>query len=355
MSANVHSTVQTEKKRPWLRFGLAFTTIFLVVLIVFALTTPLLNPLRKRLAPAVAFPVAEGAFAADGSRLFCAGETALWVYSPDSSAAEYPADFSVPRFRSAGTQLLTFDAAGPSLARLTAASEPIVLDAGGTFFDAAVAENGAYALLLDRPDCRAELEVYDRSGNLRFRHRSRSVFLNTCALSPDAALVAVTTVGQRELVLAASLRLYRTDRDDEPLTWPLDAAATACGFLSEETLYVSTLNGLSLYRTDGTLLQSLPGARLLASDGSALLAFSGDTLQLFRSDGALQAVASLDSEPISAALCGDFLALQLKDSLRVYTRDFTLRGQADAAGTFCLCANGALWRISDQTATQLIP
>ena len=357
MSANVHCTAQTEKNRPWLRFGAAFALIFLAFLIVLALTTPLLDPMRRRLSPAADVPVAEGTFAAADERLLCAGDTALWVYSPDGTAAEYPADFSVPRFRTAGGQLLVFDADGKEFARLSDDddAEPTLATADGTFFDAAVAGNGTYALLLDQPDCRAVLEVYDGDGALRFRHRSKTAFLNSCALSPDAALAAVTAAGQRGLEFEAALCLYRTDREDAPVTWPLESLPYACGFLSDEVLYAACNDGLYIYRTDGALLRSLSGGRLLAQADGALLAVSDGTVQLFGADGSQQAAATPEQEPRSGALNGDYLALQFDDSLRVYTHDFTLRGRTDAAEAFCLCRNGAVWCINGQTAAQFIP
>ena len=357
MSANVHCTAQTEKNRPWLRFGAAFALIFLVFLIVLALTTPLLDPVRRRLSPAAELPVAEGTFAAAGKRLLCAGETALWVYSPDGTAAEFPTDFSVPRFRTAGGKLLVFDADGKEFAQFSDddGAEPTLSATDGTFFDAAVAENGAYALLFDQPDCRAVLEVYDSNGALRFRLQSKTAFLNSCALSPDAALVAVTAAGQRGLEFEASLCLYRTDSEDAPITWPLEGLPYACGFLSDEVLYTVCNDGLYLYRTDGALLQSLPGTRLLAQPDGALLAVSDGTVQLFDADGSQRAAATLEQEPLSGALNGEYLALQFDDFLRVYTRDFTLRGQTDTAEAFCLCRDGAVWCINGQTAAQFIP
>lgn len=356
MSANVHCTAQTEKNRPWLRFGAAFALIFLAFLIVLALTTPLLDPMRRRLSPAADVPVAEGTFAAADERLLCAGDTALCVYSPDGTAAEYPADFSVPRFRTAGGQLLVFDADGKTFALLAENSaEPTLSAADGTFFDAAIAENGAYALLFDQPDCRAVLEVYDGDGTLRFRHRSKTAFLNTCALSPDAALVAVTAAGQRGLEFEAALCLYRTDREDAPVTWPLEGLPYACGFLSDEVLYAVCPDGLYIYRTDGALLRSLSGGRLLAQADGALMAVSDGTVQIFGADGSLTAAATPEQEPLTGALSGAYLALQFDDSLRVYTRDFTLCGRTDAAEASCLCSNGAVWCINGQTAAQFIP
>ncbi len=352
MSANVHRTAQTERNRPWLRFGLAFLFIFLGFLIVLALTTPLLDPVQRWFAAPVSFSVADGAFTAQGDALFCAGETALWRYAADGSAAEYPADFSAPRFRRSGEQLLVFDEAGRSFALLRETPQPLAAD--GALFDAAVAENGGYALLFDTADCRAVLEVYDPTGALRFRYRAKTAFLNTCALSPDASLAAVTALGERGLAFESTLCLYRCDSEDAPLTWPLDGMPYACGFLSGEALYVAGSEGVSLYRTDGTPLLTLPDSRLLAQGENALLTAKDDTVQLYDADGALLAAVTVETEPTGAALCGEYLALQFEASLRVYTRDFRLCGQTEAEG-FCLREDGTVWCINARTAARWIP
>ena len=355
MSANVHRTAQTERKRPWLCFGIAFSLIFFAFFLVLSVTTPLLDPIRRHFSSPVSFPIAEGALAVSGDRLVCAGENALWLYASDGTGTEYPADFSAPRFRSDGKQLLGFDADGTTYARLSEGDEPVLSDAEGTLFDADVAERGEYALLLDTVDYRAVLEVRDAEGALRFRHRSKTAFLNNCALSPDASLVAATALGQREAEFESRLLLFSCDSDGEPTAWTLEDVPYACGFLSESTLFVFGSAGVSVYRTDGALLQSLPEARLLAAGDGLLLADEDGTVQVLDVDGTLRAAASADGEPIGGALCGEYLVLQFDDSLRVFTRDLLPCGQTDGAAAFSLCSDGTVWCSNDLTVTRYIP
>ena len=95
---------------------------------------------------------------------------------------------------------------------------------------------------------------------------------------------------------------------------------------------------------------------LLLARGKSLFArLSDGTVQLFDADGSQRAAATLEQEPLSGALSGEYLALQFDDSLRVYTRDFTLRGQTNTAEAFCLCRDGAVWCINGQAAAQFIP
>lgn len=355
MSANVRSTAQTERNRPWLCFGIAFALIFFVFFLILSLTTPLLDPLRRQLVSPAEFSVAEGAFAALDDRLVCAGEHALYVYTADGAATEYPAEFAAPRFRTCGERLLVFDATGQSAALLSGGQTPVFFAADGALFDASVAGDGSFAMLFDVADSRAVLEVYDADGALRFRHRSKTTFLNTCALSPDASLVAVTALGQEKLDFQSALCLYRTDTENAPTTWPLDGVPLACGFLSNEALYVYTDTGLYLYYTDGTLLHALPGGRLLAQDGDGLLAAADGTVQVFSADGTQTAFASVDAEPQQGTLCGAYLALQFDDSLRVMTRELSPCGSTAPAEAFCLCPDGTVWCISDGTAARYIP
>lgn len=121
-------------------------------------------------------------------------------------------------------------------------------------FDSSIAENGAYALLFREADTRATLAVYDAEGVLRFRHRSLTVYLNTCTLSPDGTLVAVTSLGTQQLDVTACLHLFATDTGSELVSWELDGLPYACDFHSSDTLRVCTDNGEYYYSTDGTLL-----------------------------------------------------------------------------------------------------
>lgn len=355
MSANVHRTAQTERNRPWLCFGIAFALIFSVFFLILSLTTPLLDPLRRQMLSPAELPVADGTFAALDGRLLCAAEHALFVYDADGTAAEYPIEFAAPRFRSCGERLLVFDAAGQNLALWSGSPAPNFCAADGALFDASVAGDGAYALLFDAPDSRAVLEVYGTDGALRFRHRSKTAFLNTCALSPDAALVAVTALGQERLDFQSTLCLYRTDAEEAPTTWPLDGVPLTSCFLSNDTLCVSTDTGLYLYRMDGTLLHALPAGRLLAHDGRSILAAAGGTVQVLSADGMQTAFASVDAEPQQGALCGAYLALQFDDSLRVMTRELSPRGSTAPSEAFCLCPDGTVWCISGGTAARYIP
>lgn len=355
MSANVQRTVQTEKKRPWLCFGIAFASIFLIFLIVLFFTTPLLDPLRRSLSSPHSFPVAEGVLAVSDDRLICVGENALYVYNEEGVADEYPAAFSAPQFCTCGDRLLVFDADGQSVARLSAGQLPSLSAAEGKLFDASVAASGSYCLLYDTADARAVLEVYRDDGSLCFRHRSKTAFLNTCALSPNAELVAVTALGQRALEFESTLCLYRTDSEAAPVTWTTEGLPYDCGFLSDEALFVASDTGLYLYRADGTLLHSMPEARLLAQGDGTLLAVTDDTVQVLDADGTLLAAATVDEQPKRGALCGEYLALQFNDSLRVYTRDLIACGQLDGGGDFCLCPDGAAWCVEAMTATRYIP
>ena len=282
-----------------------------------------------------------------GQTLAVADPAGLRLFNADgTAAAERSGSLAEPALLTNGRFALAYDVGGPCALLLrddgkTAATLPV----DTAVYDAALTADGDAALLRAGADCLAVLEVYDRTGTLRYRRNSNTQYLSACALSPDGALLAAATAGEADAAFESAVELYRTGKEEVVFRLPLGAEVLCdLAFLSDGTLCAVGERTLYFLSADGALLGSYApdGGRLLrwsfSEDGVSVLTepFSaGTACSLLRFDrtGAVLAEAALDGAPLSLSSAGSYTAVLTERRLTVVDKQHRVTLEAEHSGS----------------------
>lgn len=362
---------EPKKSRRWLLFAAIALAIVLLLLWYLWTQTSSLDGLKRFVrysgkdyaSFSVRVPDA-GACAVADDRLCTASQEGLSVYRADGKLlAHADTPWSDPTLKAAGGRLLCYEIGGYLLAVYkTNGEEVFSLHADGRIYDAEIAKNGAVCVLTEGSGCRAVLQAYSKSGDLLFRHESKSRYLNACALSSDAEHAAASALGQEDIRFASAALLFETDSTDAPAELSLDAQMIYdMAFLDNRRVCAVGESSLQFFTAEGKLLREYPmqtgslsayrfakGAVAAAYDlyagGSALVLLDAQGKELFYQE--------LDDTVLHLSLCGDYVSVLTERELRIYDRSAHLCGRTDNPGwkaalvrsdgtAFCLTGHSA--------------
>lgn len=281
-----------------------------------------------------------------GDTLAVASRSGVTLYAENGDCiARRQADLTAPALLGNDGLLLVYDLGGTYYALLdTGGKQRAENRTAGSIFDADLAENGEFAVLSASDDARAVAEVYDAKGELRYRRTSKTSYLNACALSPDGSWLALAALGQEDISFAASVKLCRTDSEDELASVSLgDQTVFDLKFIGGSTLCAVGSGSVVFFNTAGERLgeytpENAELAAFAYGDGFVALVLeqhqtgSRYRLCVLSSDGSVSASCALEGVPASLSAAGDYLAVLTADAMTVYDSGLTERGTAEAAG-----------------------
>ncbi len=223
-------------------------------------------------------------------------------------------------------------------------------DASGEILDADLNDSGEVALLCAGEGTRAVFELYGEAGDLLYRYRSSSQYLNACAVSPDGKSAVVIALGQKDVLFRSAALLLRTDSEDAPIELSLgEQLIFDVAFLDAQTICAIGEKSVLTFDTDGNLRSeySLDGAAAVSYrfvSGGVLLAL--DTFSaaeryrvvLLDADGAEELRLSADAQPLCLSAQGNYLAVLTAQSLTVYDRSARVRLSLENAGKYTFAA-----------------
>lgn len=271
-----------------------------------------------------------------GLTVFSEGGTALGrVQKSLSSPAVQAAKNTVLGYDIGGTLFSILDDNGAVVQQQTTA---------GSIFDADIAGSGTAAVLYSGTDCRAVLEVYQSSGDILYRVRSKSHFFNACAVNSGGTYAAVAALGERDVTFDSSVRFYNTQREGIAAEVSLgERTVYDMTFLDSDTLFVLCDDSAFYLSTDGMLLAqySFEGGTIcdFCADGSDFVVLTLDSYQtdrryrvvtLDRSGEELGSV-NYETQPRNVSACASYVAVLTAEDLKVYDRDLKFHHGTDNA------------------------
>ncbi len=374
--AKPEETTEPKKSRRWLLFSaIALAIVLLLVWYLWSQTSSL-DGLKRFVrysgkhyeSFSVRAPDA-GACAVAGDRLCTASQEGISIYQADGKLlAQVDTPWSDPTLKTSGGRLLCYEIGGYRLSVYdTSGKEVFSLRTDGRIYDAEIAEHGAVSVLTEGEGCRAVLETYSKSGDLLFRHESKSRYLNACALSPDADFAAACAIGQEDIRFASAALLFETDRTDAPTELSLDAQMIYdMAFLDDESVCAVGESSLQFFTADGKLLReyaaqtgSLSAYRF--ADGLIAAAYDlyagGSALVLLDAQGKELSYLELDDAVLHLSLCGDYLSVLTERELLIYDRSAHLCGRTENAGWKSALArsDGTAFCLTGHSAALYIP
>lgn len=359
-------------KRHWGLF-LAILLLVLVLLVVYLLTCTTTLDRLKRYVRYLGDDVHSITFDAQGTTCFLpvndglavASQSGLTLFDSDGSVlAQLEAAFSAPALEAVNGRLLLHDIGGTFFCVLTSEGKLLhELTAGGVIYDAALSASGGCAVLCAGTDSRAVLELYDKNGALLYRRSTKAHYLNTCALSPDGTLAAVSTLGQDGLEFCSSVQLLHTDSDAIAAENDLGTELVYdLAFLDANTLCAVCENSLCFFDTSGTQL-----GKYAEPDG-ALADFcigSGRVRAVYECYSGPYVLAApegnrtvaLSGAPLHLSICGSYTAVLTEAELCIYDDALNLLNQTENTGFShaFVRADGSALCIADGSAKLYIP
>lgn len=371
IEVKTEETAEPKKSRRWLLFAAIALAIVLLLVWFLWTQTSSLDGLKRFVrysgkhyeSFSVRVPDAGACVIAD-DRLCTASQEGLSVYRADGKlVARTDTPWSGPTLKAAGGRLLCYEVGGYLLTVCNTNGEEVFsLHADGRIYDAEIAKSGAVCVLTEGSGCRAVLQTYSKSGDLLFRHESRSRYLNACALSPDAGHAAVNALGQEDVRFASAALLFETDSSDAPAVLSLDAQMIYdMAFLDDNRVCAVGESSLQFFTAEGNLLReyqmqsgSLSAYRFAKGVVAAAydLYSGGSALVLLDAQGKELSYLELDDTILHLSLCGDYISVLTERELRIYDRSAHLCGRTENPGwqaalarsdgtAFCLTGHSA--------------
>ncbi len=391
MSDNVQPIFEPEQQpeqekpsrmRRWLIFlGILLLVLALLVLFLLSSTTALdgikrffryLGKDETQFGSIEFAPYGTCSYAPVDGQLAVATQSGATLFAVDgSSLGQVQESFSSPALIASDDRLLIYDIGGTYFSVMN--SGGVLLfekTAAGAIYDASLAENGGCAVLYAGSDSRAVLEVYDKSGVLLYRRNSKSHYLNTCALSPDGKLAAVTTLGQEAIAFRSAVQIFRTDSEDVAAECVLGPELIYdFAFVSADTLCAVGENKLYFLGTDGTLRGEYAAENgeligyCLSGDGDVRALYdlyeTGSHYRLITldEDGKVTASFTVEDTPQHLSVCGSYTAVLTESELFIYDSGLKLRSRTENTGYLCayVRADGTALCIATGKAELYIP
>ena len=367
--------IQVPKKhgRRWLIFALAVLLVAVLLALFFLDRSTELDGIKRFFrylgADGASFPVENGVYAVMDDDLAAASGNAVSLYD-DEGTVRARCEISGGQeltLKSRGDFLLVYEIGGTELALLDNDGQKRCTAAVTAVFDADLAENGSFAVLSAGDGCRAVLEVYSASGELRFRHSSATRNLCACAISPDGSYVSAVALGQEELELSSSALLFATDSTEPVGELSLGVQLVYdLAFLEDNRLCAVGETSLAFFTAEGTLLRKYPeneGDLCAYSFGDGFLAAVYDLydqeacgLMLLDTDGKSAGFCRV-AAPLSLHTCGSYTALLTADGLSIYDRSLRTCAETERGGFLAAYArsDGTVFCLDGSQATLFIP
>ena len=367
--------IQVPKKhgRRWLIFALAVLLVAVLLALFFLDRSTELDGIKRFFrylgADGASFPVENGVYAVMDDYLAAASGNAVSLYD-DEGTVRARCEISGGQeltLKSRGDFLLVYEIGGTELTLLDSTGRERCTTAVTAVFDADLAENGSFAVLSAGDGCRAVLEVYSPSGELRLRHSSATRNLCACAISPDGSYVSAVALGQEELELSSSALLFATDSTEPVGELPLGAQLVYdLAFLEDDRLCAIGETSLAFFTAEGILLRKYPeneGDLCAYSFGDGFLAAVYDLydqeacgLMLLDTDGKNAGFCRVTA-PLSLNTCGSYTALLTADGLSIYDRALRTCAETEC-GDFLAAyvrSDGTAFCLDGSQATLFIP
>lgn len=247
----------------------------------------------------------------------------------NTAEASLPTSTLIPR----GEQLLFYDKGGSTYGILTGDST-YAASVTGQLYDADCSLKGSTALLYTDATRYSIIDIYQEDGCLRFRLPSGDSYFNTCALSPDGTMAAVTKMGQTDFTFHTELALYSVAENTAPLCCSLgDQLIYDMKFLTEDTLCAIGENRIFLIGSNGVLKEEYKiedgvlASCCFSENGYAagIYTLRNGTSRLVTMDGegTVQTAVVSSEKPLQLRACGRYLSLL--DETQVFLYDDTLR------------------------------
>ena len=367
--------IQVPKKhgRRWLIFALAVLLVAVLLALFFLDRSTELDGIKRFFrylgADGASFPVENGVYAVMDDYLAAASGNAVSLYD-DEGTVRARCEISGRQeltLKSRGDFLLVYEIGGTELTLLDSNGQKRCTAAVGSIYDADLAGNGSFAVLSAGDGCRAVLEVYSASGELRFRHSSATRNLCACAISPDGSYVSAVALGQEKLELSSSALLFATDSTEPVGELPLGAQLVYdLAFLEDDRLCAVGETSLAFFTAEGILLRKYPeneGDLCAYSFGDGFLAAVYDLydqeacgLMLLDTDGKNAGFCRVTA-PLSLHTCGSYTALLTADGLSIYDRSLRTCAETERGGFLAAYArsDGTAFCLDGSQATLFIP
>ena len=367
--------IQVPKKhgRRWLIFALAVLLVAVLLALFFLDRSTELDGIKRFFrylgADGASFPVENGVYAVMDDYLAAASGNAVSLYD-DEGTVRARCEISGRQeltLKSRGDFLLVYEIGGTELTLLDSNGQKRCTAAVGSIYDADLAGNGSFAVLSAGDGCRAVLEVYSASGELRFRHSSATRNLCACAISPDGSYVSAVALGQEKLELSSSALLFATDSTEPVGELPLGAQLVYdLAFLEDDRLCAIGETSLAFFTAEGILLRKYPeneGDLCAYSFGDGFLAAvydlydqEGCGMMLLDTDGKNAGFCRVTA-PLSLNTCGSYTALLTADGLSIYDRSLRTCAETERGGFLAAYArsDGTAFCLDGSQATLFIP
>lgn len=271
--------------------------------------------------------------------------TTLFAEDGDT-VARVQGSFSQPALLSAGSYLLNYDIGGTRLALISAKGDTLFdLTCNGAIYDADLSPNGYVCVLYEGTDCRATLEVYEKSGALLYRYNAKSHYLNACAISNNGALAVASVLGQKDVTFTGSVLFLKTSSEDTPAELSLgNQLLYDLRFLTADTFCAVGENSLCFVGTDGeqkgefTANNGKLEGYSFGGDGFVAILTdsyeSGSTCRLtaLNYQGDELATIGLGQSPVHLSANGSYLSLLTEQELMIFGSGLNLQSRTDSEG-----------------------
>jgi len=244
-------------------------------------------------------------------------------------AAQLHTSVLLPR----GERLLFYDKGGATYGILSC-DAAYSASAPGQLYDADCSLEGSTALLYTDAENYSILDIHREDGGLRFRLPAGDSYFNTCAISPDGTMVAVTRMGQEDFSFHTELQLYSVGENITPIPCSLgDQLIYDMKFLTEDTLCAIGEDRMLLIGIDGVLIDEyriedgVLASCCFSENGYAAgiytLRNGSSRLVLMNGSGKVQTAAVPSEKPLQLRACGRYLSVL--DEAQVFLYDDTLQ------------------------------
>lgn len=269
--------------------------------------------------------------------VLCSGST-LAVYRQDGSQRlSETVSLSNPAIATADRYALVYDRGGTNVYLAKPGAMSCLLESEDAVLTGDVGQNGSFAVVTTPPEALSAVEVYSRSGKLRYRFVSSSSYISGVAVSNDGSCLAVAGFSVSEAKLSGVLRFLNTSSEQPTAELLLpDELILDIGRMGN-TLFVLSDCALRTYELKSGQLKSevgFDGQHLLhytlSADEGAVLVLGrytvgqGSTLLHYGEDGELLGSAALERDVQALAAGHDRLLALFGDSVALYDKSANL-------------------------------
>lgn len=254
---------------------------------------------------------------------------------------------SLPQVQVQGNLAMAYDAGGKSLVVLHSRSgEVLNLQMSRPILDADLSSGGQLCLSSSATGYKSVLSVYSNQQKLIYRWLSSTVYLPTCAISPNGKQLVAVALGQEDGVFQSSLYCFSVDSEDIQQIIPLDNQLIYdLYYVDDQTLCAVGESSVTYLRTSGELLGEYAYSSQYLKDfdngGSGFLTLAlnmykaGNRYSVVTVDEKGQELAQLylGQEILDLSACGKYIAVLTPQGLTIYNRQLEVYAQTADTGS----------------------